>query len=163
MKDIDPWNLRLSRRPVRCLSGVMIAPGLVGYCWETPLSDELLAQQAPDLAESLRVIRTLQPASFESLDAPGGDMDEVEYGDATDMMRTAARVLERWRARLQQTADRLESTARFAEGTDAPKNLEAAWSAELASLVDDELRTVSQRLARAAAWTDDPESWLPPK
>ena len=47
---IDPFNLRLTRRPLRCVTGLSIPPGLVGFCWETPLCFEVLQQQAPDLA-----------------------------------------------------------------------------------------------------------------
>ena len=52
--DIEPFNLRLTQQPLRCLTGVTIPPGLVGFCWETPLSLEVLSQQAPDLAEVAR-------------------------------------------------------------------------------------------------------------
>lgn len=51
---VEPFNLRLTHQPLRCLTGVTIPPGLVGFCWETPLSLEVLAQQAPDLAEVAR-------------------------------------------------------------------------------------------------------------
>lgn len=48
--DIGPFNMRLTFRPLRCVTGHAIAPGLVGFCWETPLSLEVLRTQAPDLA-----------------------------------------------------------------------------------------------------------------
>ncbi|MEM9554734.1 MAG: hypothetical protein AAGC60_10780 [Acidobacteriota bacterium] len=47
---IDPYNLRLSPSAQTCVSGVQIAPGLVGHCHETPLGDDLLLEQAPVLA-----------------------------------------------------------------------------------------------------------------
>lgn len=51
---VEPFNLRLTQQPLRCLTGVTIPPGLVGFCWETPLSLEVLSQQAPVLAEVAR-------------------------------------------------------------------------------------------------------------
>lgn len=50
LNGIDPFNLRLTRRPLRCVTGLSIPPGLVGFCWETPLCFEVLRQQAPELA-----------------------------------------------------------------------------------------------------------------
>ena len=47
---VTPFNLRLTTRPLRCLTGLTIPPGLVGFCWETPLCLEVLHQQAPALA-----------------------------------------------------------------------------------------------------------------
>lgn len=47
---VEPFNLRLTHRPLRCVTGLSIPPGLVGFCWETPLCLEVLQQQAPELA-----------------------------------------------------------------------------------------------------------------
>lgn len=59
---IEPFNLRLTRKPMVCVTGLTIPPGLVGFCWETPLCLEVLDQQAPELA---RVVKSwtdsLQP------------------------------------------------------------------------------------------------------
>lgn len=50
LSSLDPYNLRLTGEPERCISGVEAPAGLIGYCHETPLSDGVLLEQAPCLA-----------------------------------------------------------------------------------------------------------------
>ena len=54
VEHLDPYNLRFTTRPLRCVTGVTIPPGLVGFCWEVPLSLEALHQQAPELWQVVR-------------------------------------------------------------------------------------------------------------
>lgn len=61
--DPDPYNLRLTRQDTFCLSGVRIPPGLVGFCHETPLSPELFARQAPELATVQNLLHELRRQS----------------------------------------------------------------------------------------------------
>lgn len=56
----DPYNLRLTRQDSICLSGARIPPGLVGFCHETPISIELLARQAPELATIQHLLHELR-------------------------------------------------------------------------------------------------------
>ncbi len=60
MVEPDPYNLRLTRKDTFCLSGVRIPPGLRRFCHETPISGELLARQAPELATVQRLLHELR-------------------------------------------------------------------------------------------------------
>lgn len=57
---LEPYNLRIAREPVRCLTGVTVPAGLVGFCWETPLCPEALNQQSPGLGGILEVLDGLR-------------------------------------------------------------------------------------------------------
>ena len=63
MAQLDPYNLRITRQETRCLSGATIAPGLVGFCHETPISAELLVRQAPELAMIQMLLAELRCSS----------------------------------------------------------------------------------------------------
>ena len=60
MAEPDPYNLRITRRDTICLSGARIPPGLVGHCHETPISAELMARQAPELAAIQQLLQDLR-------------------------------------------------------------------------------------------------------
>lgn len=71
--ETDPYNLRLTRSDTICLSGARIPPGLVGHCHETPISAELLARQAPELAAIQQLLQELRRrtgllATFEAVE-----------------------------------------------------------------------------------------------
>ena len=66
---LDPYNLRFTTTPLRCVTGVTIPPGLVGFCWEVPLSLEALEQQAPELA---RVVKSWTDGLKPILEQPAG-------------------------------------------------------------------------------------------
>ena len=72
---IEPFNLRLTREPLRCVTGLTIPAGLVGFCWETPLCLEVLDQQAPDLAW---IAKTWTTKSWTGLPRPILEIEQSE-------------------------------------------------------------------------------------
>ncbi|MEM6794658.1 MAG: hypothetical protein AAF725_11810, partial [Acidobacteriota bacterium] len=70
---LNPFNVRWCRHRTRCVSGVSIAAGWVGHCWDVPLSRQLLAEQAPALA-SLALWAT-------RLEIEGGEIEDFRIED----------------------------------------------------------------------------------
>ena len=64
------------------------------------------------------------------------DRTTIEYEETRDLLRLAVAALERWRDRLSWLEQELPA-GRFAESTDEPLDLPAAWRGLLAATVED--------------------------
>jgi hypothetical protein len=80
--NLEPYNLRIAREPVRCLTGVTVPAGLVGFCWDTPLCADVLSQQSPALGGVLEVLDGLRRHADESEDLLNVARDYVALIDA---------------------------------------------------------------------------------
>ena len=84
--------------------------------------------------------------------------DVARQEEIRQRLRAAALAFDQWRQRLEELSRSLPE-GEYAEGTDEPLDLPAAWRGMIEATVQDELGPAIDCLEHASRITSDPATW----